>query len=138
MSFSRIDGALCVEQLSLEALAAQYATPLYVYSRAALTANYLAFDQAFSFIDHQVCFAVKSNSNIGVLGVLAKLGAGFDIVSGGELERVLAAGGEPAKIVFSGLGKTEQEIERALNWVLPVLMSSQLLSLCVLTKWHSV
>ncbi|AXI03038.1 diaminopimelate decarboxylase [Aquirhabdus parva] len=115
MSFSRVDGALCVEQLSLGALAAQYATPLYVYSRAALTANYLAFDQAFSFIDHQVCFAVKSNSNIGVLGVLARLGAGFDIVSGGELERVLAAGGEPAKIVFSGLGKTEQEIERALK-----------------------
>ncbi|WP_410209280.1 diaminopimelate decarboxylase [Aquirhabdus sp.] len=115
MSFSRIDGVLCVEKLSLGSLAAQYATPLYVYSRAALTENYLAFDQAFSFIDHQVCFAVKSNSNIGVLSVLAKLGAGFDIVSGGELERVFAAGGEPAKIVFSGLGKTEQEIERALK-----------------------
>lgn len=115
MSFSRIDDVLHAEQVSLSALAAQYGTPLYVYSRAALTANYLAFDRAFDFIDHQVCFAVKSNSNIGVLGVLAKLGAGFDIVSGGELERVLAAGGDAAKVVFSGLGKTEAEIERALQ-----------------------
>jgi len=115
MSFSRIDDVLHAEQVSLSALAVQYGTPLYVYSRAALTANYLAFDRAFDFIDHQVCFAVKSNSNIGVLGVLAKLGAGFDIVSGGELERVLAAGGDPAKVVFSGLGKTEAEIERALQ-----------------------
>jgi diaminopimelate decarboxylase len=115
MSFSRIDGALHAEKIPLAQLAAQFATPLYVYSRAALTANYLAFDQAFAFIDHQVCFAVKSNSNIGVLNILAQLGAGFDIVSGGELERVLAAGGAPAKVVFSGLGKTEAEIERALQ-----------------------
>lgn len=115
MSFTRIEGALHAEQLPLAQLAAQYSTPLYVYSRAALTANYLAFDQAFDFIDHQVCFAVKSNSNIGVLNILAKLGAGFDIVSGGELERVLAAGGAPEKVVFSGLGKTEAEIERALH-----------------------
>jgi diaminopimelate decarboxylase len=115
MSFERIDGTLHGEQVSLAKLAQQYGTPLYVYSRAALTANYLAFDRAFDFIDHQVCFAVKSNSNIGVLGVLAQLGAGFDIVSGGELERVLAAGGDPAKVVFSGLGKTEAEIERALH-----------------------
>lgn len=115
MSFTRIDGALHAEKLPLEQLAAQYSTPLYVYSRAALTANYLAFDQAFNFIDHQVCFSVKSNSNIGVLNILAKLGAGFDIVSGGELERVLAAGGAPEKVVFSGLGKTEAEIERALQ-----------------------
>ncbi len=115
MSFTRIDGALYVECLPLAQLAAEHQTPLYVYSRAALTANYLAFDQAFAFIDHQICFAVKSNSNIGVLNILAQLGAGFDIVSGGELERVLAAGGVPAKIVFSGLGKTEAEIERALK-----------------------
>ena len=115
MSFTRIEGALHAEQLPLAQLAAQFSTPLYVYSRAALTANYLAFDQAFSFIDHQVCFAVKANSNIGVLNILAKLGAGFDIVSGGELERVLAAGGAPEKVVFSGLGKTEAEIERALQ-----------------------
>ncbi len=114
MSFSRIDGALHAEQLPLNTLAQTYGTPLYVYSRAALTANYLAFDRAFDFIPHQVCFAVKSNSNIGVLNVLARLGSGFDIVSGGELERVLAAGGDPAKVVFSGLGKSEAEIERAL------------------------
>jgi diaminopimelate decarboxylase len=115
MSFSRIDGALHAEKIPLAQLASQFSTPLYVYSRAALTANYLAFDHAFAFIDHQVCFAVKSNSNIGVLNILAQLGAGFDIVSGGELERVLAAGGAPDKIVFSGLGKTEAEIERALQ-----------------------
>lgn len=115
MSFTRIAGVLHAEKLPLAQLAVQYSTPLYVYSRAALTANYLAFDQAFDFIDHQVCFAVKSNSNIGVLNILAKLGAGFDIVSGGELERVLAAGGAPVKVVFSGLGKTEVEIERALQ-----------------------
>jgi diaminopimelate decarboxylase len=115
MSFTRIDGVLHAERLPLAQLAAQYQTPLYVYSRAALTANYSAFDQAFAFIDHQICFAVKSNSNIGVLNILAQLGAGFDIVSGGELERVLVAGGVPAKIVFSGLGKTEAEIERALT-----------------------
>lgn len=115
MSFTRIAGVLHAEKLPLAQLAVQYSTPLYVYSCAALTANYLAFDQAFDFIDHQVCFAVKSNSNIGVLNILAKLGAGFDIVSGGELERVLAAGGAPVKVVFSGLGKTEAEIERALQ-----------------------
>lgn len=115
MSFTRVAGVLHAEKLPLAQLAVQYSTPLYVYSRAALTANYLAFDQAFDFIDHQVCFAVKSNSNIGVLNILAKLGAGFDIVSGGELERVLAAGGAPVKVVFSGLGKTEVEIERALQ-----------------------
>ncbi len=115
MSFTRVEGALHAEKLPLAQLAAQFLTPLYVYSRAALTANYLAFDQAFAFIDHQVCFAVKSNSNIGVLNILAKLGSGFDIVSGGELERVLAAGGAPEKVVFSGLGKTEAEIERALQ-----------------------
>ena len=115
MSFSRIHGVLHAEQVSLASLAQQYGTPLYVYSRAALTENFLAFDRAFDFIDHQVCFAVKTNSNIGVLGVLAKLGAGFDIVSGGELERVLAAGGDAGKVVFSGLGKTELEIERALQ-----------------------
>ncbi|MEL0027969.1 MAG: diaminopimelate decarboxylase [Perlucidibaca sp.] len=109
------DGILHVEQLPLTTLAERFGTPLYVYSRAALEANYLAFDRAFADIPHQVCFAVKSNSNIAVLNVLARLGAGFDIVSGGELERVLAAGGDPAKVVFSGLGKTEAEMQRALE-----------------------
>lgn len=115
MSFERIDGVLHAEQVSLLSLAQQHGTPLYVYSRAALERHYQAFDQAFDFIEHQVCFAVKANSNIGVLNVLARLGAGFDIVSGGELARVLAAGGNPAKVVFSGLGKTEREIEQALK-----------------------
>src|SRR5690554_2331598 len=101
MSFERINGVLYAEQVSLLSLAKQHGTPLYVYSRAALERHYTAFDQAFDFIDHQVCFAVKANSNIGVLNVLARIGAGFDIVSGGELARVLAAGGNPAKVVFS-------------------------------------
>lgn len=115
MSFERIDGMLHAENMPLSVLAEKYGTPLYVYSRAALENNYKAFDQAFSYIDHQVCFAVKSNSNIAVLNVLARLGAGFDIVSGGELARVLAAGGDASKVVFSGLGKTEAEIEQALT-----------------------
>jgi diaminopimelate decarboxylase len=115
MSFERIDGVLHAEKVSLLDLAARYGTPLYVYSRQALENNYRAFDDAFAFIEHQVCFAVKANSNLAVLNVLARLGAGFDIVSGGELARVLAAGGDASKVVFSGLGKTEAEIEQALN-----------------------
>ena len=115
MSFERINGVLHAEKVSLLDLAVTHGTPLYVYSRAALENNYRAFDEAFAFIEHQVCFAVKANSNIAVLNVLARLGAGFDIVSGGELARVLAAGGDASKVVFSGLGKTEAEIEQALK-----------------------
>ncbi|WP_130803094.1 diaminopimelate decarboxylase [Acinetobacter ihumii] len=115
MSFSRIQGILHAEQCSLLQLAQQFGTPLYVYSKAAFEKHYLDMDRAFDFIDHQICFAVKSNSNLAVLNVLAKLGAGFDIVTGGELARVLAAGGDPAKIVFSGLGKSEADIEKALQ-----------------------
>ncbi|MFW2123288.1 diaminopimelate decarboxylase [Acinetobacter ursingii] len=115
MSFSRIQGILHAEQCSLLQLAEQFGTPLYVYSKAAFEKHYLDMDRAFDFIDHQICFAVKSNSNLAVLNVLAKLGAGFDIVTGGELARVLAAGGDPAKIVFSGLGKSEADIEKALQ-----------------------
>ncbi|WOE31468.1 MULTISPECIES: diaminopimelate decarboxylase [unclassified Acinetobacter] len=115
MSFTRINGVLHAEQCSLQQLAEQFGTPLYVYSKASFEKHYLDMDRAFSFIDHQICFAVKSNSNLAVLNVLAKLGAGFDIVTGGELARVLKAGGDPAKIVFSGLGKTESDIEQALN-----------------------
>ena len=115
MSFSRINGVLHAEQCSLEQLAQQFSTPLYVYSKAAFEKHYLDMDQAFSFIDHQICFAVKSNSNIAVLNVLAKLGSGFDIVTGGELARVLAAGGDASKIVFSGLGKQEADIQKALE-----------------------
>lgn len=115
MSFTRINGVLHAEQCSLQTLAQQFGTPLYVYSKAAFEKHYLDMDRAFGFIDHQICFAVKSNSNLAVLNTLAKLGAGFDIVSGGELARVLAAGGEASKIVFSGLGKTEADIEKALE-----------------------
>ena len=115
MSFTRINGVLHAEQCSLDQLAQQFGTPLYVYSKATFEKHYLDMHGAFDFIDHQICFAVKSNSNIAVLNVLAKLGAGFDIVTGGELARVLAAGGEPSKIVFSGLGKSEADIEKALT-----------------------
>ena len=115
MSFTRIEGVLHAEQCSLQALAQQFGTPLYVYSKSAFEKHYLDMDKAFEFIDHQICFAVKSNSNIAVLNVLAKLGSGFDIVTGGELARVLAAGGDPSKIVFSGLGKTEADIQKALE-----------------------
>ena len=115
MSFSRIHGVLHAEQCSLDQLAQQYGTPLYVYSKATFEKNYLDMDQAFDFIDHQICFSVKSNSNLAVLNVLAKLGSGFDIVTGGELARVLAAGGDASKIVFSGLGKQEADIEKALE-----------------------
>lgn len=115
MGFSRINGVLHAEQCALNDLAQRFSTPLYVYSKATLEQHYLSLDQAFDYIDHQICFAVKSNSNIAVLNVLAKLGSGFDIVTGGELARVLAAGGEPSKIVFSGLGKTEADIQKALE-----------------------
>ncbi|NNP72465.1 diaminopimelate decarboxylase [Acinetobacter defluvii] len=115
MSFSRINEVLHAEQCSLEQLAQQFGTPLYVYSKATFEKHYLDMDKAFDFIDHQICFAVKSNSNLAVLNVLAKLGSGFDIVTGGELARVLAAGGDPSKIVFSGLGKQEADIQKALE-----------------------
>jgi diaminopimelate decarboxylase len=115
MSFTRIHGVLHAEQCSLNQLAQQYGTPLYVYSKASFEKHYSDMDRAFGYIDHQICFAVKSNSNIAVLNVLAKLGSGFDIVTGGELARVLAAGGDASKIVFSGLGKTEADIEKALE-----------------------
>ena len=113
--FTYQNNELYAEALPLSQIVQRFGSPTYVYSRAALEANYRAFDLAFSSIPHQVCFSVKANSNIAVLNVLARLGAGFDIVSGGELERVLAAGGDPAKVVFSGLGKQEVEIARALE-----------------------
>ncbi|KUI96822.1 diaminopimelate decarboxylase [Vibrio sp. MEBiC08052] len=109
------DGQLWAEEVRLAELAKDYGTPLYVYSKATLERHWNAFDQAAGTHPHLVCYAVKANSNLGVLSVLARLGSGFDIVSGGELERVLAAGGNPSKIVFSGLGKTEAEMKRALE-----------------------
>lgn len=113
--FAYHNGTLCAEDLPLNEIAKRFGTPTYVYSRATLERHFRAFDDAFAAIPHQVCYAVKANSNLAVLNVLARLGAGFDIVSGGELERVLAAGGEPGKVVFSGLGKQETEIARALE-----------------------
>ncbi|RXJ72627.1 diaminopimelate decarboxylase [Veronia nyctiphanis] len=109
------DGQLWAESVSLDNLAEQHGTPLYVYSRATLERHWHAFDEAAGEHPHLVCYAVKANSNIGVLNVLARLGSGFDIVSLGELERVLAAGGDPAKVVFSGVGKTAAEMRRALE-----------------------
>lgn len=109
------DGQLWAEDLPLAQLAEQYGTPLYVYSRATLERHWHAFDKAVGDHPHLICYAVKANSNLGVLNVLARLGSGFDIVSQGELERVLAAGGDPKKVVFSGVGKTEPEMARALE-----------------------
>jgi len=108
------DGALHAEALPVAALAERFGTPLYIYSRATLERHYRAFDQALAPVPHCVHYAVKANSNLAVLNVLARLGAGFDIVSGGELARVLRAGGEAGKIVFSGVGKTAAEMEQAL------------------------
>ena len=113
--FHYLDGTLSAEQNSLSELAQRFGTPLYVYSRAALENHYRAFDDAFASVPHQVCYAVKANSNLAVLNVLARLGSGFDIVSGGELARVLAAGGDASKVVFSGLGKQQTEIKTALE-----------------------
>ena len=109
------DGQLFAEGVALEQIAEQYGTPTYVYSRAHLERQYRDYADALADVDHLVCFAVKANSNLAVLNVLARLGAGFDIVSGGELERVLAAGGDAGKVVFSGVGKTRDEMRRALE-----------------------
>ncbi len=106
---------LRAEQVPLSQIAAQFGTPTYVYSRATIERHYQAFTAAAGQHPHLVCYAVKANSNIALLNVLARLGSGFDIVSEGELRRVLQAGGDPAKVVFSGVGKTESEIEFALN-----------------------
>ena len=103
--FNFQSGDLYAEQLPVAQIAERFGTPCYIYSRATLERHYRAFDQALQSIDHQVCYAVKANSNLAVLQVLAQLGSGFDIVSGGELQRVLRAGGDPAKVVFSGVGK---------------------------------
>ncbi|WP_455232678.1 diaminopimelate decarboxylase [Geopseudomonas aromaticivorans] len=113
--FNYRDGQLFAEGAALSAIAERFGTPTYVYSRAHIEAQFRAYADALSGMPHLVCFAVKANSNLGVLNVLARLGAGFDIVSRGELERVLAAGGEPGKIVFSGVGKSRDDMRRALE-----------------------
>lgn len=113
--FQERNGELFVEDLSLAAVAERFGTPAYVYSRAAFTQHYLSYAEALGSHPGMVCYAIKSNSNLAILNLLARLGAGFDIVSGGELERVLRAGGEPSRIVFSGVGKSRAEIAQALE-----------------------
>ncbi len=113
--FDYNNGQLHCEQVSFQTLAEQYGTPLYVYSRATLERHWHAFDSALSDHPHLVCYAVKANSNLAVLNVLARLGSGFDIVSKGELQRVLKAGGDPAKVIFSGVGKQVDEMQLALE-----------------------
>ena len=114
-AFTSRDGELFAEGVALSAIAERFGTPTYVYSRAHIEAQYRAYADALSGTSHLVCFAVKANSNLAVLNVLARLGAGFDIVSGGELERVLAAGGRADRVVFSGVGKTREDMRRALE-----------------------
>jgi diaminopimelate decarboxylase len=109
------DGVLHAEDVALPELATRFGTPCYVYSRATIERHWRAFDDAFTGQPHLVCYAVKANSNLGVLSVLARLGSGFDIVSVGELERVLRAGGRAERVVFSGVGKREDEMRRALE-----------------------
>ncbi len=113
-AFHYRDGVLHAEDMPLTEIAARFGTPCFVYSRAAFTEAYRAFDQALAGHPHLVCYAVKANSNLAILDLLARLGSGFDIVSGGELKRVLAAGGDARRVVFSGVGKTEAEMREAL------------------------
>lgn len=113
--FIERDGELFAEDVPLRSIAADFGTPCYVYSRATIERHWRAFDNAFASHPHRVCYAVKANGNLAVLDVLARLGSGFDIVSVGELERVLAAGGDPSKVLFSGVGKRADEIVRALE-----------------------
>lgn len=113
--FNYRDNRLFVEDVAVEDIVKAHGSPCYIYSRATFERHWNAFDEALSAHEHLVCFAVKANSNLGVLSVLAKMGSGFDIVSGGELERVLAAGGDVSKVVFSGVGKTAAEMRRALE-----------------------
>jgi len=116
MDFFNYQGnRLFVEEVAVEEIISQYGSPCYIYSRATFERHWNAFDQAFGNHPHLICYAVKANSNIAILNILARLGSGFDIVSVGELERVLAAGGDPQKIVFSGVGKREDEIIAALK-----------------------
>ena len=113
--FSRAQGALCVDGVPLADVAETYGTPCFVYSASWVRTRYAAFEAAFAGVPHRICYAVKANSNLSLLQLLARLGAGFDIVSGGELARVLRAGGDPSRVVFSGVGKSAAELTDALD-----------------------
>ena len=113
--FNYKDNILYAEDVTVADIVKQFATPCYIYSRATLERHWHAFDQAFEQQEHLICYAVKANSNIGILSLFAKLGSGFDVVSIGEIERVLRAGGDASKIVFSGVGKKAAEMQRALE-----------------------
>ena len=113
--FEFADGVLCAESVPLETIARRYGSPCYVYSRAALEQGFRAFASACKGRDVLLCYAMKANSNLAILDLFSRLGAGFDIVSGGELQRVKAAGGNPGKVVFSGVGKTRAEMRTALE-----------------------
>ncbi|KAG1707578.1 Diaminopimelate decarboxylase [Nymphon striatum] len=113
--FNYKNGELFAEDVSINEIAKAHGTPCYVYSRATLERHWNAFNDAFGDQPHLICYSVKANSNIAILNLLARLGSGFDIVSVGELERVLKAGGDPQKVVFSGVGKRADEMQRALE-----------------------
>jgi len=113
--FEERDGELYCEDVPVRQVAERLGTPFYLYSHATLTRHYRVFDEAFAGIDHLICFAMKANSNLALLRLFANLGAGFDVVSGGELYRVLRAGGDPGRVVYSGVGKTAREIDEALD-----------------------
>jgi diaminopimelate decarboxylase len=114
-AFAYRDGQLMAEGIALADVAARFGTPCYVYSRQAIEARWQAYNEAFGDTDHLICYAVKANSNLAILDTLARLGSGFDIVSAGELQRVIEAGGEPEKTVFSGVGKQADEMRKALD-----------------------
>src|SRR5205814_7979940 len=113
--FRYVAHKLYCEQVAIESLVKRFGTPLYVYSQHTLSDHFQRLDQALAPLDHLICFAMKANSNAAVMRTLANLGSGFDIVSEGELRRVMAAGGDPEKCIFAGVGKTEREIEFALS-----------------------
>src|SRR5688500_16088088 len=113
--FHYVGSKLYCERVALDSLAERFGTPLYVYSQRTLTDHFQKLQRAFASLDHLICYAMKANSNAAIMRVLAKLGSGFDVVSEGELRRVIAAGGDPRQCVFAGVGKTEQEIRFALE-----------------------
>ncbi|MEO5802602.1 MAG: diaminopimelate decarboxylase, partial [Verrucomicrobiota bacterium] len=113
--FHYVGGKLFCEKLSVESLAQKFGTPLYIHSQRTLTDRFLQLDAALAPLDHMICYAMKANSNLAVMRALLNCGSGFDVVSAGELQRVIAAGGNPKKCSFAGVGKTEPEIEFALR-----------------------